>query len=366
MKVLYDHQIFSAQVFGGISRYFFELMRCFSLDAGVDFELALRYSNNAYLRRSGLVTSTPFSPERRFFGRTTIINTVNTLVSRRAVRSGKFDLLHPTYYNPYYLPVLGSRPSVVTVYDMTHELYPELFARNDRTREWKRAVLGAATAIVAISGNTKRDLLRFYPLDESRVTVIHLASSLQTGRDDAVPAALPGRYLLFVGQRGGYKNFSGFIKGVAPLIRDHADLSVVCAGGGPFTPQEQASIAALGMAGRVLQYTASDDLLWTLYRHAEAFVFPSRYEGFGIPVLEAFAAGCPVLVSNRSSLPEIAGNAAVTFDPDDADSLQSAVEQVIGDTVCRAGLIARGRARGNEFSWERVASETRAVYESVL
>lgn len=363
MKVLYDHQIFSAQVYGGISRYFFELMRRFTSAAGVDCELALRYSNNAYLRAAGLGTSTPFFPERKFIGKTTIINTLNGLVSSRAVRAGRFDLLHPTYYNPYYLPLIGARPTVVTVYDMTHELYPELFARDDRTRGWKREVLAAATAIVAISANTKRDLLRFYPLDESRVTVIHLASSLQEVPEGAAIPTLPGRYLLFVGQRGGYKNFSFFIRGVAPLVQDHADLHVVCAGGGAFTPQEQAELAGSGIADRVRQYAASDDLLWTLYRRAEAFVFPSLYEGFGIPVLEAFVAGCPVLASNISSLPEIAGGAAAYFDPTDESSLQNAVAQVIGDSAFRADLIVRGRERGREFSWDKVARETKAVYE---
>jgi glycosyltransferase involved in cell wall biosynthesis len=366
MKILYDHQIFSAQVFGGISRYYFELLRRFALIDGMSFELALRYSNNASLRSAGMVPSSSFFPERRFLGKTSIINAVNGFMSKRALRAGKFDLLHPTYYDPYYLPLLGNKPSVVTVYDMTHELYPELFSRDDRTRAWKKASISAATAVVAISENTKCDLLRFYPLKESRVSVIHLASSLQESPNDATQPELPENYLLFVGQRGGYKNFPFFIKGVAPLLRDHANLFVVCAGGGLFTPQEQTMIASLGIADRVRQYAVSDSLLWKLYRRAVAFVFPSLYEGFGIPVLEAFNAGCPVLVSNSSSLPEIADNAAGYFDPDDESSLQSVVEQVVGNAAFRADLIARGRTRANGFSWDKVARETKKVYENVV
>jgi len=366
MKVLYDHQIFSSQVYGGISRYFYELMSRFNLDAGVDFELALRYSNNSYLTGADFVAAAPFSPGRRFFGRTTLLNALNSLVSRRSIRSGKFDLLHPTYYNPYYLPLVGNLPTVVTVYDMTHELYPGLFSASDRTIAWKRAVLGSAAGIIAISENTKKDLLRFYPIAEKRITVVHLASSLHGSLQDSVASDLPASYLLFVGQRSGYKNFSFFIKGVAPLLRDNPHLNVVCAGGGVLTPQEMAMIASLGIAGRVRQYAAGDNLLWELYQRAVAFVFPSLYEGFGIPVLEAFSAGCPVLLSNRSSLPEIAGDAAWYFNPEDEKSLVKVISRVLADVAERENLIARGYERGGGFSWGKVALETKAVYETVL
>lgn len=366
MKILYDHQIFSSQVFGGVSRYFFELMGQFRSDVGVDFELALRYSNNSYLQGAGWAHAKPFFPGRRFFGKTTLINALNGLESRRCISSGGYDIFHPTYYHPYYLPLAGKKPVVMTVYDMTHELYPELFSANDRTIAWKRAVLGRAQRIIAISENTKRDLLRFYPLEENRVAVVHLAHSLGRGRAVAASPDLPENYLLFVGQRGGYKNFAFFVRSVAPLLRDNPDLVIVCAGGGAFTPQEHDLLAALKVAARVRQFPVSDDALVALYGGAMAFVFPSLYEGFGIPVLEAYSCGCPVLLSNRSSLPEVGGEAAVYFDPEDEESLRSAAVRVITDAGLRESLVARGRARAGAFSWEKVARETRTIYESLL
>jgi len=366
MKILYDHQIFSAQVFGGISRYFFELMSNFRHVEEVECFLALRYSNNSYLKGAEWAQCKPFFPGRRFFGKTTLINTLNGLESRRSIRSSNYDIFHPTYFHPYYLPLVGSRPVVVTVYDMTHELYPELFPASNLTTAWKRAVIGSAARIVAISENTKKDLLRFYPVEEKRITVVHLANSLHEPPDSAAFLDLPAKYFLFVGQRGGYKNFDFFVKAIAPLLRVQPSLSVICAGGGAVTPQENAMFAALGIIGRVRQCMASDNALWSLYSKAVAFVFPSLYEGFGIPVLEAFSAGCPVLLSNRSSLPEIAGDAAWYFDPEDEKSLANVLSRVLDDAAERENLITRGRERGGAFSWEKVALETKAVYESVL
>ncbi len=365
MKILYDHQIFTSQVFGGISRYFYELMAHFHRDGAVDFELALGFSNNSYLRGADWIHPAPFFPGRRFFGKTTLLTTLNGLISGRSIKSGNYDVFHPTYYNPYYLPLVGSRPVVITVYDMTHELYPDLFAATDRTVAWKRAVLGRAERIIAISENTKADLLRLYRVDEKRVDVVHLASSLPASSDPPRLAGLPGRYLLFVGQRGGYKNFSPFVRAVAPVLRDDPGLFIVCAGGGALSDGELQVLGDLGVGSRVRQVPIDDRLLASLYRGAAAFVFPSLYEGFGIPVLEAFSAGCPVLLSNRSSLPEIGGDAALYFDPEDEASLRSVVVQVLYDAAVGDVLVARGTERVKEFSWEKAARETQAVYERV-
>lgn len=366
MKILYDHQIFSSQVFGGISRYFSELMSSFSRESQVDFELALRYSDNSYLHASEFCHCRSFFGGKRFFGRTTLINLLNGSESRRALSLGGYDLFHPTYYNPYYLDLAASKPVVVTVYDMTHELYPEMFSKRDQTVAWKKAVLEKASAIIAISESTKKDLLKYCPVDERKVKVVHLASSLPCNRETAAPADLPGDYLLFVGQRSGYKNFAFFIRALSPLMQSRPELAIVCAGGGAFTPQELGFLAEAGISGRVKHYPASDEFLALLYKKARAFVFPSLYEGFGIPLLEAFAAGCPVIASNRSSLSEIAGDAAVLIDPEDENSLTGDVVKVLDDEQFRSSLVERGMLRAADFSWDKTASSTRIIYESLI
>jgi len=264
------------------------------------------------------------------------------------------------------LKYIGNKPYVVTVYDMTHELYPHMFSSSDRTREWKKVSLQNAALIIAISENTKNDMVNFYGLDESKVRVIHLASSLGIGKAENIHSELPERYLLFVGQRSGYKNFAMLVAAVAPILKQESGLEVVCAGGGVFTQSEMALFHKEGVLGRFRQYSLTDDLLETLYNKALLFVFPSLYEGFGIPVLEAFGCGCPVLVSNRSSLPEVAGNAALFFDPYDELSLRNVVEKIVSDSQLRNELISKGSERFKEFSWDKTARETEAAYQSII
>jgi glycosyltransferase involved in cell wall biosynthesis len=366
MKILYDHQIFSSQAFGGISRYFYELLSRFSADAEIEFELALRYSRNSYLAGADFVAVSSFFGDRRFFGKTTLLNLINGLYSKRGVRRGDFDVFHPTYYNPYFLPHLRRKPFVVTVYDMVHELYPEMFAADDPTREWKREVLRNASRVIAISESTKSDLLRFYGVDEAVVKVVHLAGSLGVTTAARPVAGLPDRYLLFVGQRRGYKNFAPFARAVTPLLKGDSGLTVVCAGGGGFSPDERALFDGLGIAGRICQVSVDDDHLVALYRNARAFVYPSLYEGFGIPVLEALACGCPTVVSDSSSLPEVGGDAALYFDPHDELSMRDAISRAISDASLRGEFRERGFARARQFSWDKTARETKAVYEGLL
>jgi glycosyltransferase involved in cell wall biosynthesis len=365
MRILYDHQIFSSQVYGGISRYFYELLRRFAGDDGIDFELALRYSDNSYLLDSGFARPKTFFRGRRFIGRTTLLEFCNGLRSRSSLLKREYDVFHPTYYNPYFLQHVGGKPYVVTVYDMVHELYPEMYPTNDRTREWKRQTLKHASKIIAISENTRQDVVRIYGLDEQKVEVIHLASSLQAA-DSAPVTPLPVKYLLFVGQRLRYKNFPLFIRAAAPLMKRDRDLAIICAGGGGFSPEESALFDSFGIAGRVSQLSVPDEVLAALYGNARAFVFPSLYEGFGIPVLEAFTCGCPVVLAESGCFPEVAGDAALYFDPRDEGALRAVLERVVDDETMRDTLRSKGFSRGRAFSWDKTASVTKAVYESLL
>jgi glycosyltransferase involved in cell wall biosynthesis len=365
MRILYDYQIFSSQNYGGISRYFFELLRRFADDDAIDCELALRYSNNSYLSGSGVARCEPFFDGKKFPGKTTLIEFLNRLQSRGRLLRGGFDVFHPTYYNPYYIKHLGAKPCVVTVYDMVHELYPEMYPASETTRQWKKQVLAHASKIIAISENTRQDVTRLYGIDEKQIDVIPLASSLQT----AGPAPEPQvsvKYLLFVGQRLRYKNFPFFIRAAASVLRRDHDLNIVCVGGGTFSPEESALFEALGMAGRISQQSVSDETLTHLYRNATAFIFPSLYEGFGIPVLEAFGCGCPVVLARSSCFPEVAGDAALYFDPNDEASLRVILEKICGDENLREEMRNLGNIRGREFSWDKTAVQTKAVYESLI
>ena len=381
MKILYDHQIFTWQNYGGISRYFCELMNQFISSPGVDFRLALRYSQNEHLHQNPQVN--PFCTQRndffsdsRFFSalqKKIHINVLNHIFNnqRESIKQLKgqdFDLFHPTYYDPYFLKHLGKKPYVLTIYDMIHEIFPDAFDKNDLTRNRKKTLADNAKQIIAISDNTKKDIVKYLDIPEDKIQVIYLADSLSQMKNaefSYVPGSIrvPKHYLLYIGNRSGYKNFSFLIDGLFPVLKKNADLHIVCAGGGYFSNSEKKMIRNMNMVTRIHHYPADDATLQCLYKKAYAFIFPSLYEGFGIPVLEAFSFGCPAMLSSASSLPEVGGDSALYFDPLDRTSLTNAVERILSNGTLRKNLIMKGFERSKLFSWEKTASMTKKVYE---
>lgn len=367
MHVLYDHQCFTGHTYGGVSRYFFDLMCQFSRRTDIQFDLSLRLSNNDYLTQASFSQHLTYRrlAESRSINRAASV--LNRLASIRRLRAGRFDVFHPTYYHRYFLGPLAGRPFVLTFHDATSERYghqyPEL---GKNLTAIKKTLLHRADAVIAVSEFSKSEILRFFPISADKITVVPLGTTFGQEPPAGPAEVLPFAYLLFVGKRPLYKNFDGFLRAMRPVLERHPDLHIVCAGGGAFSPDEQAHFYAAGLAGRVHFRPVTDASLFGLYRRARAFVFPSLNEGFGIPVLEAFSAGCPVVLSNRSSLPEVAAEAGVYFDPEDDDSMAGAVEQVITDEALRDTLRRRGTDRLKQFSCERTARQTLAVYQSLV
>jgi len=381
MNILYDHQIFTWQNYGGISRYFCELMTQFIPGPCVDFRLALRYSQNEHLHQNPRLyrfwtQRNNFFSDSRFFSafqkkiHVNVLNHIfnNQRESVKQIKAQEFDLFHPTYYDPYFLKHLGNKPYVLTIYDMIHEIFPDTFDKNDLTRNRKKTLVDNAKQIIAISDNTKKDIVKYLDVPEDKIQVIYLADSLSQMKNaefSYVPGSIrvPKHYLLFIGNRLGYKNFSFLIEGLFPVLKTNADLHIVCAGGGYFSNSEKRMIRNMNMVTRIHHYPADDATLQHVYKNAYAFIFPSLYEGFGIPVLEAFSLGCPAMLSSTSSLHEVGGDSALYFDPHDRTSLTNAVEQILSDGTLRKNLITKGFERSKLFSWEKTASMTKKVYE---
>jgi len=367
MKVLYDHQIFTSQVYGGISRYFFELLKHFKDDGEVECELYIRYSNNHYLKELNHLPYKTFFENYSFRGKDRLLNILNKKVSKKAIYEGNYDIFHPTYYDPYFLDFLNSKPFVLTIYDMIHEIYPEMFSSKDETSKRKKLLAQKATRIIAISENTKKDIIKFLGIDEGKIEVIYLSNSFNIYKgDETINMKIPEKYILFVGSRIGYKNFELFIEAISPLLNNDIELNVVCAGGGKFNDMEIEKLKSLKIESKVFYYSGSDTVLAYLYNKAVAFVFPSLYEGFGIPILESFACECPVICSKTSSLPEVAGDAAVYFEPESELSILDCVQKVIYNNSLRSQLVYKGSQRVKEFSWEKTTKKTKKIYEDIL
>ena len=366
LKILFDHQAFQLQAYGGVSRYFYELLRNLYKDEKLECSVSLLHSLNCYTKHELFSDHNFLLSKMNFKGKYRITALLNKIKSIHALRIGNYDIFHPTYYDPYFLNHIGRKPFVLTIHDMIHELFPQEFPIGDRIALWKRNLAEKAASIIAVSNNTKMDVRRIYHIDEERIHVIYHGSSLiDKTYSRASDNQNKKRFVLFVGRRTGYKNFIQFVKAVAPILWSEDDLNVVCAGGGFFGPDEIHCFETLQVKQRISQCDVDDDTLAHLYKNASAFVFPSLYEGFGIPILESFRCGCPVICSNAGSLPEVAGDAAAYFDPNDLRSIEDAIKTVIRDEELRQKLRTKGFHRVKSFSWKRASEMTRTVYDRI-
>jgi glycosyltransferase involved in cell wall biosynthesis len=263
----------------------------------------------------------------------------------------------------YFLPRLHgaiARRRVVTVHDLTYKRFPELLQKEtlDNLNAHMPRELARADAVICVSESTRRDLLAFYDVDPSRIFAIH--SGLGTSASPA-PIDLPSRYLLFVSTIEPRKNLGVLLDAFAKLRGEGYDGSLVVVGKIGWKAREIAP--RLREPGIVhLDYVDAARLA-TVYQRAEVFVFPSIYEGFGFPLLEAMAFGVPAIAARSSSLPEIGGDAALYFS--DFDELVSQLRRVTSDASLREELIARGRAQVAKFRWDVCAEQTLNVFRSV-
>ena len=227
--------------------------------------------------------------------------------------------------------------------------------------------------MICVSESTRKDLLDLVDVDPGKVHVIHHGfehvgtAEAPSSAENAMLAKLVGDpYLLYVGARHSYKNFEGFLRGLVKAGL-HREVRVIAFGGGSLTPHEMALIRSLGFPeGQIVQLGGSDSMLRALFREARAFVYPSLYEGFGFPPLEAMAQSCPVISSNASSMPEVIGDAAEFFDPTDTESMALAILSVVNSRGRREELIELGHRRLAIFSWKKCAKETLAIYQNLI
>lgn len=365
MKVVFDYQIFTNQKYGGISRYFTSLAQELSELNQAPMIVAPAYINR-YLREQrpcavagGYVGDLGPGVSRLFMR-------FNKPLSRALVPFVNPDIVHETYYAQRGVSA-GKACRILTVLDMIHELYPKDFSPNDRTSDLKRLAVARADHIISISHNTKRDLCDMWGVPENKVSVVHLGCEPRKVTSSDLSSPLRTPYLLYVGHRSGYKNFMNFLKAVASSPELKRNFSIVAFGSDEFTPLESFQISQLGFRkGSVKHVSGSDEVLARYYRHAHAFVYPSLYEGFGLPPLEAMANECPVVSSNTSSMPEVIGLAAEYFDPASIDNMAAAIENVVFDEERGKQLRILGRARVSQFSWPKCAQETLTVYRDSL
>lgn len=374
MNVLYDDQIFRLQRRGGISRYFVELIQAFR--AAPD-KVSCRYpgvwSDNQHVVEAGLARRIPEPPIPGFIpkGREAVrrLNQAIFLGNPSKSRNAKTltNIYHPTYYLQASF-VETAAPLIVTAHDMIPERLPELFARNPhKEKAW---YLRQASGVIAISQSTADDIHELMPglsapirviphgVDLSRFSVGSEHSRKGEKRGSASPV------VLFVGSRVAYKDFDVLLRAVVhPRLQE---VSILAAGPPGPTRAEQEFLSGLGILNRVRFVTPTDEELPSLYQRADVFVFPSRYEGFGLPTLEAMACGTPVILAQSSSHPEVGGDAAAYFCPGDSEELAIQIESVLSDTARHNRMRNAGQLRAKSFTWQATADQTLGFYREII
>ncbi|WP_201619075.1 glycosyltransferase family 4 protein [Psychrobacter maritimus] len=368
MKIAYDNQIFNMQRYGGISRYYTELASQL-YDKSIDTKVFAGLHRNEYIQK--YKASFVLGKQVTYLPKTAnILLKANNVLADSYFSIKRPDIVHRTYYNNKNK--IKKSINVITVYDMIHELFPDDFSAKDNTAYLKSITIKQADHIICISESTKNDLLRIYDIPESNISVTYLGyHSLpdvkSTYIDNQTFTNSEKPFLLFVGHRGGYKNFLRFLKAFSISKKLVKDFDIIAFGGGKFSIDEKRYISELGLEEKqVKNIQGGDDILSVLYSKAMLFVYPSLYEGFGLPPLEAMDHSCPVVCSNTSSIPEVVGKAALMFSPSDVDDMSHTMEKVLYNSSIRDDLILAGLERTNSFSWQKCAADTLAVYRSIL
>jgi glycosyltransferase involved in cell wall biosynthesis len=374
VEIVFDGIIFQKQARGGVSRIYDEVLpRMAAL--GNNLKITILTTNNLKqtipkhprIKHQKLFPVEMFLRPKSVWG--TVINQLRGSLQRRAVQdiNTEDSIWHSTYYTRLNQ---WRGKEVVIVYDMLHERYKELFNQKEYQllRSKKAETVASADAVICISDTTKMDLGRYYDIDMKKVFTVHLAHGQVFKKQDqdkenvSLPTKKP--FLLYVGKRRFYKNFDFFLEGFHGWsTQKDVDLVVV---GQPWERGEEQLLTEFELQDRVILLSSvSDKHLSQLYNHAAAFVFPSLYEGFGIPLLEAMACGCPIVASSIPSTIEVAGDIPYYFIPDNLGSLLSALDEAFyGGRDSKR--VKRGMDFVNTYSWDKTARNILGVYHSIL
>jgi glycosyltransferase involved in cell wall biosynthesis len=357
MRIHYDHQIFSTQRYGGISQYFSRLMEYFICQKCIDVDVGFKFYVSQHLPYV-IARDKIEMPKLRGSGR--LCSILNDFLYCGV---NDCDIVHTTYYNPKYLMNKNDTPMIATIHDMIPEIFTDLFVGHPF--EHKRRYVERATRIICVSENTKKNLTEIYGWHRDNIDVIHHGIDLHKSRSSLQSLTLPERYFLYIGRRNGYKNFPVLMEAAKKTLEQGDECFVVCLGGGSFSEQELSSIGNR-WAGKILQMSANDFQVRYALQNAIALVMPSLCEGFGIPIIEAMAQECPLIVANASCFPEIAREAAVYFEPADVDELAEGLLRLQHDETLRTKLKVASARIVPEYSIGKMAVGTLESYKKSL
>ena len=359
MKILYDSQIFFLQKYGGVSAYFANLVNHLNnnnnnADIFAPFYICQFFQD---LKLEEFIKGKRIEKIPR--NSTRIIKFINEIFFEIYAKIYKPDIVHFTYFEKKFN--FNKTKKIITVYDCIHEKFYNI-------KNHKKNAIDIADHIICISKNTQQDLLKIYGVRENKTSVVYLGSSFTkniNNLSDINEEKNP--YILFVGNRFKYKNFINFIKSISLSKILKNNIEIVCFGIYPFTQREKEFFILEGFDIKKIKFVMGNDgILQKLYTDALMLVYPSLYEGFGLPILDAMSLGCPVACSKNSSATEVGGDAPEYFDPNNLYDIKLSIEKIFLSENLRIKMVAAGLKQSKKFSWENCAKETLDIYKKII
>lgn len=288
---------------------------------------------------------------------------INLNISKRYLEKNSYDLVHQTYYSD---KIITKLPKILTVFDLISEKYPNYFKNAKDLKEQKKFSIKNSQHLICISENTKNDLIEYFDVDPKKITVTLLASNLSSKIIEIKNKKLKD-FILYIGNRRGYKNFERFIEAFSKSKLMHKNYKIMIVGGEKFTKEDFEILNKNKMSLNHIHIANEKKMsLAYIYSNVALMVYPSLYEGFGLPILEAMACGCPVLSSNGGSLPEVGGKDIEYFNPLDTENISFMLDKILSSNTILNKKIVSGHIRSQKFSWEKCAKDTIQVYQNIL
>jgi len=361
MKILFDYSIFFHQKYGGISRYFLNLQEQF-LKNNNEIKVFAPIHQNILLKKN--VIKNPFNlylDKYPLYTRS-ILKKFNHYASKMFYNFYKPEIIHNTFFEKN---ITNKFKKVITVHDLIHEIYYDDYD-NKKDYRPKQEALANVDQIICVSNKTKEDLIDIYKIDEKKINVIyHGVQKFHRIQEPNLGSNKP--FLLYVGSRSKYKNFNNLVKAFSLSNKLQNDFDIICCGGGKFSELEKKNILNHKIHfSKIKQIDVNDDQLHYFYKNASTLIYPSLYEGFGMPTLEAMSLGCPVISSNHSAIIEAVGDAAKLFNPNEPEEITSCIEEIVYSKESTKDFIQKGFDRSKFFTWRKCAEETMNIYKKLL
>ena len=370
MKIVFDGLIYYLQKNGGISRYFDELIEGVSSIPNCEVVVLMRknkvdkvFNNKVKIE---IINSTIYSNNKFKKYLSVFIDSIKTKRFLKEQKKLSGCILHHTYYR-YFKDITATQ--VVTIYDLNQEKLPDIFngVLNKLFLFNKKKSIINADKLIAISEQTKKDVIETYHISQDKITVVHLGidekfkqQDLQKKENFKESKKILRPYFLFVGKRPLYKNFKKLIESFKDWEGKN-EFDIITIGGGIFTKDELLTISELGLNNKIKNFEfVSDEDLVLFYNCSKSFIFPSLYEGFGLPMIEALACGTLVLASDIPVFKEIGKNIPIYFDPKKQESIVEALRYSLNDNSDR---IIQGLKIAQELTWKKTVLKTLAAYK---